>query len=44
MWCWDMNVSEEKTQVIYIPKRLEVPDDVLQLNGGYIPFLNNAGE
>jgi hypothetical protein len=43
-WCerWNIKIDEGKTQAIYFPRRLRVPDDVLQLNGRNIPFANNV--
>jgi hypothetical protein len=43
-WCERLNikVTEGKTQAIYFSRRLSVPDDVLQLNGRDIPFINTV--
>jgi hypothetical protein len=42
-WCeqWNIKINKEKTQVIYFSRRLRVPEDMLQLNGRDIPFVNN---
>jgi hypothetical protein len=34
--------DEKKTQVIYFSRKIRIPDDVLQLNGRDIPFVNNV--
>jgi hypothetical protein len=39
---WNIKLNEGKTHAIYFSRRLRVPDDVLQLNGRDIPFVNNA--
>jgi hypothetical protein len=43
-WCerWNININVRKTRAIYFSRRLRVPDDVLQLNGRDIPFVNNV--
>jgi hypothetical protein len=43
-WCdrWNIKIYEGKTQAIYFSRRLRVPEDVLQLNGRDIPFVNNV--
>jgi hypothetical protein len=35
-------INDGKTHAIYFSRRLSVPDDVLQLNGRDIPFVNNV--
>jgi hypothetical protein len=42
-WCElsNIKINEGKTQAIYFSKRLIVHDDVLQLKGRDIPFVNN---
>jgi hypothetical protein len=40
--CWNIKINEGKTQAIYFCRRLSVPDDLLQLNGQNIPFVNNV--
>jgi hypothetical protein len=40
--CRSIKINERKTQAIYFSRRLRVPEDVLQLNGRNIPFVNNA--
>jgi hypothetical protein len=39
---WNMKINERKTQVIYFSGRLVVPQDVLQLNGQDILFVDNV--
>jgi hypothetical protein len=41
-WCerWNIKINEWKTRAIYFPRRLRVPEDVLELNGRDIPFVN----
>jgi hypothetical protein len=43
-WCepWTIKINEGKTWAIYFTRRFRVPDDVLQLNGRDIPFVNNV--
>jgi hypothetical protein len=43
-WCerWNMKINEGKTQAICFSRRLTVAEDVLQLNGRNIPFVNNV--
>jgi hypothetical protein len=43
-WCerWNIKVNEAKSQANYFSRRLIVPDDVPQLNGRHIPFVNNV--
>jgi hypothetical protein len=36
-----VNINEGKTQAICFSRRLKVPDDILQLNGQDIDFVNN---
>jgi hypothetical protein len=44
LWCecWSIKITEEKTPAIYFSRRLRVPDNVLQLKGWDIPFVNNV--
>jgi hypothetical protein len=37
-----MKINEGKTPAIYFSGRVRVPEDMLQLNGGDIPFVNNV--
>jgi hypothetical protein len=39
---WNIEINEEKTQAVCFSSRCRVPDDVLQLNGWGIPFVNNV--
>jgi hypothetical protein len=39
---WNIRINEGKIQAIYFTRRLRVSDDVLQLNGRDIPFVNNV--
>jgi hypothetical protein len=41
---WNIMINEGKTQAVYkyFSRRLTVPEDVLQLNGQDIPFVNNV--
>jgi hypothetical protein len=39
---WNIKINEGKTQAIYFSRRLRVPEDVLQVNGQDIPFVNNT--
>jgi hypothetical protein len=39
---WNINIKEGKTQVIYFSRRIGVPEDVLQLNGRNMTFVNNV--
>jgi hypothetical protein len=43
-WCerWNIKINEGKTQAIYFSKRRRVLEDVHQLNGRDIPFVNNV--
>jgi hypothetical protein len=43
LWCerWNIAFNEGKIQAAHSSIRLRVPDDVLQLNGRDIPFVNN---
>jgi hypothetical protein len=43
-WCehWNIKINEGKTQSVYFSRRLRVPEDVVQLNGQDIPFVNNV--
>lgn len=44
LWCElrNIKISEGKTPATYFSRRLTVPDDVLQLKGRDIPFVNNV--
>jgi hypothetical protein len=44
LWCehGNIKINEGKTQAICISRSLRVPDEVLQLNGWDIPFVNNV--
>jgi hypothetical protein len=39
---WNTKTNKGKSQAIYLFRRLRVPDDVLQLNGRNIPFVNTV--
>jgi hypothetical protein len=39
---WNIKVNEGKAQAIYFSRRFRVPDDILQLNGRDIPFVNSV--
>jgi hypothetical protein len=43
-WCerWNIKINEGTSQAICFSRRLTVPDDVLELNGRDIPFVNNV--
>jgi hypothetical protein len=43
-WCerWNIKINERKIQAIYFSRILRVPDDILELSGGDIPFVNNV--
>jgi hypothetical protein len=43
-WCeqWNIKINEGKTKAIHFSGRLRLPEDVLQLNGQNIPFVNNV--
>jgi hypothetical protein len=38
---WNIKINEGKTQAIYFSRRLRFPEDVLQINGRDIPFVDN---
>jgi hypothetical protein len=38
----NIKIKEGKTQAMYFSRRLRVPEDILQLNGRDIPFVNNV--
>jgi hypothetical protein len=39
---WNIKINEGETQTVYFSRRHRVPDDILQLNGRDIPFVNNV--
>jgi hypothetical protein len=39
---WNIKINEGKTQAINFSKGLGVPEDILQLNGQDILFINNV--
>jgi hypothetical protein len=39
---WNIEINERKILAIYVSRRLRVPDDMLQLNGRDIPFVNKV--
>jgi hypothetical protein len=43
-WCerWNITLNGGKTQASYFTRRPRVPDNMLQLNGRDIPFVNNV--
>jgi hypothetical protein len=43
-WCerWNTDTNEGKCKTINFSRRIRFPDDVLQLNGRDIPFVNNV--
>jgi hypothetical protein len=39
---WNIKFNEENTRVIYFSNRLKVLEDILQLHGQNVPFMNNV--
>jgi hypothetical protein len=39
---WNIKINERNTQAMYVSSRLRALEDILQLNGWNIPFVNSV--